>query len=315
MGSILAGATIAVLGGDDRELVLIPQLVRLGAEVRVAGISKLAGDKDVRCYERVEEAVRSAGFVIIPMSGIDERGLIRAKYGVQPLFLNWETMRSFRDDCVLIAGVARPLLKELVTQRGLKLIELTEMDEVAILNSIPSAEGAIQMAMGATDRTIHGSRSLVLGFGRCGMTLARMLAAMGAKTLVVARRPRDLARVQEMGMEQLTYEQLPGCIGEADIIFNTVPSLVLDRELLARTNPSVYICDIASAPGGVDFVAAKELGRKAELAPGLPGKVAPRTAGLILTRVIPGIIAGELAKSSALPFAGDRRYSGVLGCK
>ncbi len=299
MGSTLAGVSIAVLGGDDRELVLVPELVRKGADVRVAGISKLAESRDVRCCDRVNDAVRDARFVILPMPGIDEKGIVRAKYSQHPLVLDRETMLAFRDDCVLIVGFARPLLKELAALRGIKVIEIADMDEVAILNSIPSAEGAIQMAMEATDITLHGSNVFVLGFGRCGITLARMLSALGAKTTVVARKPADLARIREMGMEPLTYSQIHHRIGEADVVFNTVPSLVLDKTLLQRANPAVYICDIASAPGGVDFAAAKELGIKAELAPGLPGKVAPRTAGLILAQVIPDIIRQELANPSS----------------
>ncbi|MHB9094458.1 MAG: dipicolinate synthase subunit DpsA [Eubacteriales bacterium] len=307
MGSVLAGATIAVLGGDDRELVLVPELVQMGANVKVAGISKLAENRDVQFCHRVEDAVQGAGFAVLPMPGIDEEGYIRARYGVGPLFLNREVMRSFRDDCVLIVGTARPLLKELAAQRGLRLVEIAEMDEVAILNSIPSAEGAVQMAMEATDITIHGSKVLVMGFGRCGVTLARMLRAMGAKTAVAARKPADLARIREMGMEPLTYQQLQGYIGDTDIIFNTVPSPVLGRILLEKVNPAVYICDIASAPGGVDFTAARDLGLKAELAPGLPGKVAPRTAGLILARVIPDIIVKELTQTSFITSELDRR--------
>lgn len=307
MGSVLAGATIAVLGGDDRELVLVPELVQMGANVKVVGISKLAENRDVQFCHRVEDAVQGAGFAVLPMPGIDEEGYIRARYGVGPLFLNREVMRSFRDDCVLIVGTARPLLKELAAQRGLRLVEIAEMDEVAILNSIPSAEGAVQMAMEATDITIHGSKVLVMGFGRCGVTLARMLKAMGAKTAVAARKPADLARIREMGMEPLTYQQLQGYIRDTDIIFNTVPSPVLGRILLEKANPAVYICDIASAPGGVDFTAARDLGLKAELAPGLPGKVAPRTAGLILARVIPDIIVKELTQTSFITSELDRR--------
>ncbi|PKM41738.1 MAG: dipicolinic acid synthetase subunit A [Firmicutes bacterium HGW-Firmicutes-8] len=307
MSSVLTGVIIAVLGGDDRQLVLIPELVRLGADIKVAGISKLAGDKDVQCFYQVEEAVRDARFVILPMAGIDEKGFIGCVYGVQPLLLDNEKMLSLRDDCVIITGVARPLLKELVAQRRLKLVELNKIDELAVLNSIPSAEGAIQMAMEATDCTIHGSNSIVLGLGRCGLTLARMLAGMGAKVSVAARKPKDLARIREMGMEPLTFEQLPGYVGKADIVFNTVPQLVLGRKLLEQANPGVYICDIASAPGGVDFEAAGELGIKADLAPSLPGRVAPRTAGLILAKVIPDIITGELAAASSLSLVWDSR--------
>lgn len=307
MSSKLAGVTVAVLGGDDRELILVSELLEMGANVKVAGISKLNNNQNVQCFQTIREAVQDASFVVLPMPGVDEKGVIRAKYTDAPLVLDKETMLSFPPDCIVIAGVARPVLKTFISERSLKLIEIAEMDEVAILNSIPSAEGAIQMAMESTDITIHGSKSIVLGFGRCGFTLARTLAALGAKTSVAARKPRDLARISEMGLQPLTYQDLPGYLSEADIIFNTVPFLVLDRKLLEMTNSAVYICDMASAPGGVDFAAARELGRRAELAPGLPGKVAPRTAGQILARVIPNIMVYELTNTSSQTLNWDLR--------
>lgn len=298
MSSMLAGATIAVIGGDDREVVLIPELLRMGADVRVAGIAKLSGNKSVQCFEKIEDAVKNARFVILPMPGIDENGVIKAKYGTEPLCMNSGTIQHFQEGSVIITGFARPLLKNLAETRGIEVIEIADMDEIAILNSIPSAEGAIQMAMEATDITLHGSSVIVIGFGRCGITLARMVHGIGAKTRVVARKPRDLARIREMSLEPLTYGQLAQQIWEADIIFNTVPVRVLDRALLEMVKPGVYICDIASSPGGVDFAAAKELGINAVLAPGLPGKVAPKTAGLILAEVIPELIAAELTNTS-----------------
>ena len=57
---------------------------------------------------------------------------------------------------------------------------MTAVDEIAIANSIPTAEGAVQLAMERLPITIHGANALVLGFGRCGVTLARLLKAMGA---------------------------------------------------------------------------------------------------------------------------------------
>jgi len=299
MSPKLAGVTVAVLGGDDRELVLISELLKMGANVKVAGITRFNNNQNVQYYHQVKEAVQDAPFVILPMPGINQKGLIWAKYSEGPLMLDQDAMLSFSPDCMVIVGFARPLLKELVSLQNLKLVEIADMDEVAIPNSIPSAEGAVQMAMESTDITIHGSKCLVLGFGRCGSTLAKTLAALGAKTSVAARKPGDLARISEMGLQHVTYQNLQEHIGEADIIFNTVPSLVLDRRLLEFTSPAVYICDLASAPGGVDFDAADELGRKAELAPGLPGKVAPRTAGHILAQVIPDIILSELTHTSS----------------
>ena len=46
------------------------------------------------------------------------------------------------------------------------------------------------------------------------------------------------------------------------------------------------ILDMASAPGGVDYEACKELGISAALLPGLPGKYAPASSAEILAEKI-----------------------------
>ena len=44
--------------------------------------------------------------------------------------------------------------------------------------------------------------------------------------------------------------------------------------------------DLASLPGGTDFTAAHELGLQAEHALALPGKCAPKTAGLLIGQTV-----------------------------
>ncbi len=46
---------------------------------------------------------------------------------------------------------------------GVRVVELTALDEIAIANSIPTAEGAVQLAMEKLPITIHGADALVLG--------------------------------------------------------------------------------------------------------------------------------------------------------
>ena len=84
-------------------------------------------------------------------------------------------------------------------------------------------------------------------------------------------------------------------LGEADVIFNTIPVPVLTGAVLDKVPPGALIIDLASAPGGVDFQRAANIGVKAILAPGLPGKVAPKTAGRILAKVITGLLYEEMA--------------------
>jgi dipicolinate synthase subunit A len=99
-----------------------------------------------------------------------------------------------------------------------------------------------------------------------------------------------------MNLTPIPFHQLSKSLREADVIFNTVPSMVLTAEMLENVSPEAVIIDIASAPGGTDFHAANRLMIKAVLAPGLPGRVAPKTAGRILAATILGFLAEEMIK-------------------
>ena len=132
--------------------------------------------------------------------------------------------------------------------------------------------------MESTDRTLHGSRCLIIGYGRIGRLLADRLLALGAEVTVSARKYGDLAWIQAWGCQSVQTGALTGQLERFDLIFNTAPALILDGTRLRETREDCVIIDLASAPGGVDQAAAKRLGRQVILAPGLPGKVAPRTA-------------------------------------
>ena len=71
---------------------------------------------------------------------------------------------------------------------------------------------------------------------------------------------------------------LTGELDRFDLIFNTAPALILDGARLRETREDCVIIELASAPGGVDLAEARRLGRQVIQAPGLPGKVAPRSA-------------------------------------
>jgi dipicolinate synthase subunit A len=175
-------------------------------------------------------------------------------------------------------------------------VVIFDYDEVAIYNSIPTAEGVIYSIIKNTDITIHGAEILVIGAGRCGQTLARDLAALGAKVTVTFRKKEDEARLFELGLSphhiDFFREELP----TYDVIVNTVPFLILDKPELDQIRADCYIIDIASKPGGVDFEYAKERGINAELAGALPSIVAPKTAAYYLFKFVNGRVIEDQKK-------------------
>ncbi len=297
MSSALSGVKIAVLGGDDRELILVSELVTLGATVTVVGFPRDRLKHGAFISRSVEDGLSGAEVAILPMVGTDTRGYIRAVYTEERLQLTEKALQGMGRPAMLIIGSARPFLKEWTDKLGITLIETGDMDDVAILNSIPTAEGAVQIAMQEMKTTIHGSRAMVLGFGRVGTTLGRTLKALGASVSVVSEKQGELARAYEMGCDRVQLSNLADSLDRVDVIFNTIPAAVLTSEILRRMNPDTLIIDLATAPGGTDFGAANEYGIKALLAPGLPGKVAPIMAGRVLAEVVPRLIEKTMIKT------------------
>lgn len=163
-------------------------------------------------------------------------------------------------------------------QPRIKCFDILKDEVTTILNTIPTAEGAIQIAMEETDYTLSGMKVLVIGFGRVGKTLANILSKMGLDVYCEARKDTDLAWIKAYGYKPMPLEKMKNNLCKMDIIFNTVPFQILDKSTLILLNRNTLIIDLASAPGGVDYEVAKKLGIKAILASALPGKVAPNTA-------------------------------------
>lgn len=187
---------------------------------------------------------------------------------------------------LVLAGMADPGLKALAQEHGVCLLDYFTREELAVANAVPTAEGAIQIAMEQLPITLHGAQVLVLGFGRIGQATALRLAALGAEVTVAARRWEALAWAKAVGCKGVLLSQLTESPCPFQLVVNTVPALVLGREVLKALPAGCLILDLASKPGGVDRTAAQELGLPVIHALSLPGKVAPVTAAAILQTTI-----------------------------
>ncbi|HLN63349.1 MAG TPA: dipicolinic acid synthetase subunit A [Symbiobacteriaceae bacterium] len=282
----LRGKIVAVLGGDRRMAEAVHFMLQAGAQVRLVGQpwdDRFAG---VQVCGSGSEALSSSQVAVLPVQGVGSDGKVYTEQGIPACYIDADGLQRMERGAVVFAGLGNPYLRRLCEERGVSLVEYREADEFAIWNSIPSAEGAIAMAMEDTPFTMFGSRSLVLGFGRTGKAIALLMRGLFSEVTVAARKDLDFARIWAAGHRYVPWDRLAQAVAEADIIYNTVPAMVLTRELLAQAPPHAVVIDVASAPGGTDFEAAKQLGLKARLAPGLPGIVAPVTAGKIIAELI-----------------------------
>ena len=194
---------------------------------------------------------------------------------------------------LLLAGKASDILRTMARDANIKLIDYYDAEEVQIKNAVPTAEGAIGIAMRELPITLYGSHCTILGYGRIGQRLSDMLRALGAHVTVVARSESALCRAETTGCTVQHIDDFSSAPGNPDILFNTIPAPVLTVETLRALPHRTRIIELASAPGCMNADALKECRQKVIRAPSLPGRVAPYSAGKILYETIVKILQNE----------------------
>jgi dipicolinate synthase subunit A len=234
--------------------------------------------------------------LILPVPGTNLEGQVETIFSNEKVILTSDILGKTPEHCAIYSGITNSYLNGITKEANRTLIQLFERDDVAIYNSIPTVEGTIMMAIQHTDYTIHGSNVAVLGLGRVGMSVARTFAALGAKVKVGARKSEHLARITEMGLTPFHLSNLVDEAKDTDILINTAPHLIVTAMVISKLPAHTLIIDLASKPGGTDFRYAEKRGIKALLAPGLPGIVAPKTAGKILANVLAQLLLDDLRR-------------------
>ena len=237
---------ISVIGGDLRQLTLYNELAGEFACAALYGFEKLT-----ECSDDIA-ALKEADVVVLPMPVTTDGVNVNAVYTDKPLSIEL-IAENISPSAIVFGGQIKPELAKALSERGIMYFDYFKREELAIKNAVPTAEGAIGIAINETAYTIHESKCLVLGYGRIGKILSCFLNALGAHTTVCARKHSDLAMAEGMGCSTAPIASLEDIIGDYDIIFNTIPAMVLGSGLLKKVKSDSLIIDLASKPGGAEF--------------------------------------------------------------
>lgn len=286
--------TFGIIGGDRRQLAAARMTAADGYTVYLSCFEKLD-----RLLESLggsmglEECIICSDVIILPLPVTKDGVTLNTPYSNNRIILNDEFAKIFRGK-IVFCPMKDKLIKTSKHWQDVKVYDFLNREEMQVCNAVPTAEGAIEIAMREYLGTINGSKCLITGYGRIGKVLAQMLKGLGADVYVSARRKESLAWIKLNGYTPVEHKNLINS-GEFDIIFNTVPAQILDAHIMARIATNALIIDLASLPGGVDFESAKRMGIPTIHALSLPGKVAPKTSGEIIKNTIFNILEEEKA--------------------
>ncbi|MBQ9745571.1 MAG: hypothetical protein IJW21_01970 [Clostridia bacterium] len=272
---------IIFAGGDERMLFAAAEFAAGGFEAAAFGFDIYAG-----AYGKIEKAgeaeLARADFAVLPPVVSRDGENLFAPFSEKPIALSGLDFGGAR----VFHGTACPR-----TFAG--STDYCSREAFAVRNAVPTAQGAVKIAMEETKQTVFGMRAAVLGGGRIARVLAGTLTALGAKTAVFARKSDARAWAAAQGAEAYDFRELCGRLGGFDCIFNTVPQKILGGRELASIKKGTPIIELASPPGCVGAVEAKGAGIRLVPAAGLPGRITPKTAGKIIYETITEIMAEE----------------------
>ena len=286
---------VAIIGGDDRYLELIKKLiVKPNYQLQLIGYDQInQGFLGVQYTDLDEVSPENIDVVILPITGVEKDGLVKSTFSNQSIYLSDDWFDRLNKKAMIFSGISTPYLEEKLRSNDRLFIPLMERDDVAIYNSVPTAEGTILLALQQMKITLQDANVIVLGLGRVGLTVADRMSKLNANVSVGVRKTRDIAKAETLGFSGFHLDQLNAYIKKCHLLVNTIPVMMLDKKELNDFSADAIIIDLASKPGGVNFTHAKKRGLTAIHALGLPAKVAQKTAGDILAKVIDQLITEE----------------------
>ena len=268
-----------VIGGDKRQAYLAEILEKEGYEVVTYAVNCVHGSKAAS----LKEALKDAAVIAAPVPFL-KGGEIFSKEKKEDLSLE-KILEYAPEGCKLFAGGIPTSFLKKAEEKGIICVDYLKDCRTVMENTVAVAEGTLAEAM-KSDRNLYKSFCIVLGYSRCGSTLVSYLKRMGCYVAVYEKEEALKARAALLADEVIEKGKFPLYLEQADYIFNTIPAMVLPKALLEYAPKKALILDLASAPGGVDFGAAKEKGIQAVLLPGLPGSYAPKSSAEILGKLI-----------------------------
>lgn len=280
---------IGVLGGDLRQSVVCSLFAKQNIECAVWGVEGLSTEMNE--YNIVKSAdwkgaLGGAEVLILPLPLTTDgvrlnmwRNGLRLDTYIPRLT---EIIQAVSKSCVILAGKVPANIKRFAAENNVNIVDYYESEEFQIKNAVPTAEGAIAVAIKEMDITLSGSSAFVIGYGRIGRTLALRLISLGCHVTCVARSKRDLAWAECDGCNIVKLKNYQSSPTACDVIFNTVPHVIFDNAVIGALPYGQLYIDLASSNGGIDFESAEKHGIKVVKALSLPGKCSPVTAGRII---------------------------------
>lgn len=219
------------------------------------------------CEGRIKESRLASRFeevIILPIPSTRDGVTVN---GCQVLL---EDALSGVSESTLVLGYSLPnAVKDAARSFGAAVCD-SELDESFVLeNAELTAVAALGIILDTEKRAPRDLSVGIVGYGRIGSRLTRLLLYLGARVRVYTTKERTMLELAECGVPSVLCDAVAD-LSDIDILVNTAPARIFDPSLSCLDG--VRIIDLAS---GDNFPKASRV----EKYPSLPARSFPITAG------------------------------------
>lgn len=242
-----------VAGGDLRQLYLAKALARQGNKVYITCFDEASElDKQLIPIVQLSQIIEPLDCIVLPLPVTNDGVTVNTPLSKQYLSLE-SVLQKAASRTVIFGGKVEKAFQTFCGDRGLEVVDYLEREELAVLNAVPTAEGALEILMQELPTTLFHTKCLITGFGRISKVLAKYLKALGVSVTIAARKYSDLAWAEVYGCERIHISQMAEVAQNFDYIVNTVPAKRFDYGVLSKLKDRCLVLDLASKPGGADI--------------------------------------------------------------
>lgn len=250
---------------DMRSLELIDELIKRGYYVS----------------DQVND-LRYADVLYLGLKGVDNKNRLMTHQETR--ILDSKTFKELKKGCLVITLLENQYLKNMSIEYHFRYISLLAQEDFLIKNSILTGEGLMSYLISHRRNPLYQSRIMILGYGHCAKPIIEYLKAFHSDIIVGIRNLKYQEEIERMGVQCIDIHDID--LSDVDILINTVPSVVVEKEQLDKANKRIMIVDIASYPYGINHHYALSLGLNSIILPSIPCKYAYGYAGKLVADVI-----------------------------
>ncbi len=199
-----------------------------------------------------------------------------------------DTVNAIEEGAIVFHGKCTDEARDAAKRRNIMLHCFMKDEKFQAVNSRLTAEGALMLMIEHSVKSIADCNVLVIGFGRMGAAIAKLLDRLGVSLDIATNSsPRPAYAFANNVVPSRNFD-----FSAYDVVINTVPlAIVNDADLMSMNKDAVYI-DLASA-AAINLEYAKYLGIDADIYPALPAKTCPYSAAKAMQEYISEVLKND----------------------